>query len=1053
MKKLLQSLFVLLFIAFNAMAQDRTINGTVTSMEDGIPLPGVSVKAVGAQTVAVTNSEGKYSIRISSSVQSLQFSYLGFLTKTVNITSSGVINVGLSGDTQSLSDVVVVAYGTQKKEALTGSVAQLSKADLEDRPLTNVNSALSGMAPGIQSTAGSGQPGSSGAIRIRGIGSINASSAPLYVVDGVPYDGSIANLNMNDVENVSVLKDASSSALYGSRAANGVVIITTSKGKKGKESLNLALSQGFSTRGIPEYDRVDAFQYYPLAWQAYRNSLVYPASGTGQTPAAAGTAASNAIKGLLGYNPFNVADNAIVGADGSINPDAALKYNDFDWTEPLERLGKRTDFNLNYSGGNEKSDYFASFGYLNDKGYVVRSDYSRYTGRVNVNTTPLSWFKTGLNLSANITKSNQASTGASSYNNIFFFARNIGPIYPVYEHNPNGDFILDANGNKVYDLGAVRGAGGSPGRHVIQETLLNSDLFRRNVISARTYGEVRFLKDFTFTPTISVDVTNNDASTYDNKIVGDGAPGGRATKNAATQTSYTFNQILKYAKTFSKNNIEVLAGHENYNFKYDYLTGSRNTQVLDGNTELGNFTTTSNLNSYLNRYTIESYLSQVNYNYDGKYFLNGSFRADGSSKFSTETRWGNFFSVGGAWLITAEKFMENLSAINYLKLRASYGSVGNDRILDADGNETYYNYQSFYNLNNNNAAEPGLLLNSLPTPNLQWETNYSSDIALEFAMFNNRLRGTIEAFDRRSSNLLFNVPLPVSAGVATISRNVGTMYNRGFEIQLGGDIIKKKDFNWDATLNWSLTRNKITQMPPEQPGIISGTKKLEVGHSIYDYYTRIWAGIDPTDGLSLYVRDPKIAVSNPSQTRIINGVDYTTNQSNALLDYTGDTAIPDFYGSFNNNIRYKNFQFSFLVNYSVGGKVYDSAYASLMSYSASSYGSALHVDALNAWKNPGDNTNVPRLDVVASNNNNVTSSRWLIDASYLSLRTATLSYTLPKEWVSKVDMKNARIYVSGENLFLLSKRKGMDPSYAYTGVTSNNYSPTRTVSIGLNVAF
>lgn len=1053
MKKLLQSLFVLLLIAFHAMAQDRTINGTVTSTEDGIPLPGVSVKAVGAQAVAVTNGDGKYSIRISSQVQSLQFSYLGFSTKTVNITTSDIINVGLVNDAQSLSDVVVVAYGTQKKEALTGSVAQLSKADLEDRPLTNVNSALSGMAPGIQSTAGSGQPGSSGSIRIRGIGSINASSTPLYVVDGVPYDGSIANLNMNDVENISVLKDASSSALYGSRAANGVVIITTSKGKKGKESLNLALSQGFSTRGIPEYDRVDAFQYYPLAWQAYKNSLIYPASGTGQTPAAAGTAASNAIKGLLGYNPFNVADNSIVGADGSINPDAALKYNDFDWTKPLERLGKRTDVNLNYSGGNEKSDYFASFGYLNDKGYVLRSDFSRYTGRVNLNANPLKWFKTGLNLSANISKSNQASTGASSYGNIFFFARNIGPIYPVYEHNANGDFVLDANGNKIYDLGATRGAGGSPGRHVIQETLLNADLFRRNVISGRTYGEVRFLKDFTFTPTISVDVSNNDAATYDNKIVGDGAPGGRATKNTFTQTSYTFNQILKYTKSFTKNNIEVLAGHENYNFKYDYLTGSRNTQVLDGNTELGNFTTTSNLNSYLDRYTIESYLSQLNYNYDGKYFLNGSFRADGSSKFSTKTRWGNFFSVGGAWLITAEKFMENLNTINYLKLRASYGSVGNDRILDADGNETYYNYQSFYNLNNNNAAEPGLLLTSLPTPALQWETNYSSDIALEFALFNNRLRGTFEVFDRRSSNLLFRVPLPVSAGIATISRNVGTMYNRGFEIQIGGDIIKKKNFNWDVNLNWSLVRNKIIEMPAEQPGIISGTKKLEVGHSIYDYYTRIWAGVDPADGLSLYIRDPKIAVSNPSQTRVINGVDYTTNQSNALLDYTGDTAIPDFYGSFNNNIRYKNFQFSFLLNYSVGGKVYDSAYASLMSYSASSYGSALHVDALKAWKNPGDNTSVPRLDVVASNNNNVTSSRWLIDASYLSMRTATLSYTLPKEWVSKIDMKNARIYVSGENLFLLSKRKGMDPSYAYTGVTSNNYSPTRTVSIGLNVAF
>jgi TonB-linked SusC/RagA family outer membrane protein len=1046
-------ILVLLWLsAFSpAFAQNRKISGKVTGSDDGLPLSGVSVKATGTKIGTQTDGDGLYSLNIPAGTKSITFTYVGYSDVTLPVNGSNNINVKLQANIRSLTEVVVLPYGTSKKEAVTGSVATINKESLALRPMTNINNALQGAAPGIQVTSGSGQPGASGSVRIRGIGSINASSEPLYVVDGAVYDLSIANLNVNDIDNISILKDASASALYGSRAANGVVIITTIKGKKGHDQLNINVTQGISSRGVPEYDRVNAEQYYPLAWQAYKNSLVYPASGTGITPDAAATKASGAIKGLLGYNPFTVPDNNIVGTDGKLNPDAKLLYNDFDWYAPLKRTGKRTDANLNYSGATDKNDYFFSVGYLNDKGYILKSDYERFTGRLNLNTKPLSWFKTGLNLAGNITKSNQASgIGSTAYNNIFSFARGIGPIYPVYVHDASGAFVYDANGDKTYDLGAARPAGASNGRHVVEETLLNNNLFKRNVLSARAYGEVSFLKDFKFTPSANVDIDNYDASTYDNKIVGDGAPGGRATVSASTTTSYTINQILSYNKTLGKHSISALAGHENYQYQYKFLTGSRNTQVVDGITELGNFTTTSNLNSYTDVYKLESYFSQVNYNYDGKYFFNGGYRTDGSAKFSKQNRWGNFFSIGGGWLASSEDFLTNVSWLNYLKLRASYGSVGNDKLQDSDGNQTYYNYQSLYNLGSNNASEPGLLLNSLPTPDLKWETNYTTDIAIEYSVFNNRLHGVIEAFNRKSDNLLFRVPLPVSSGIATIAKNVGSMYNKGIEVQISGDIVRGKNFKWDATLNWSIIKNRITKMPPGQPTIISGTKQLQVGHSIYDYWLRQWGGVDPSDGSSLYVRDKSIAVGNPAQSRTINGVDYTTNQNNALFDYSG-SAIPKYFGSFNNNFSYKNFTLGFLINYSVGGKVYDSNYQGLMAYSA--YGSALHVDALKSWQKPGDNTNVPRLDVGSSTNNNATSTRFLIDASYLSFRQATLSYALPQSWISKVDVRNARIYVSGENLGLISKRKGLDPSYAYTGVSANGYSPTRLVSLGLNVGF
>lgn len=1056
-----------MFVAITAMAQERTITGTVTSSDDNVPLPGVSVRAIGSQASSTTGSDGKFTLRISPTTKSIQFSFVGYATKSVNLTSANNVNVGLETDARTLQDVVITqAYGTTTKGKNTGSISTVGAADIAQRPVTNLNSALAGAAPGVQVNAGSGQPGSGPTIRIRGFGSISASNDPLYVVDGIQYSGNLSNINVDDIESISLLKDAASSSLYGSSAGNGVILITTKKGRKGKEQLDFRIIQGITSRGIPEYETVDANQYYPLAWQAYRNSLVYPVTGTGVPLATANTTATNGIKALLGNNPFNVANNAIVGTDGLLNPNATLLYpDDLNWRKPLERTGQRSDYSMAYSGATEKSDFYASLGYLNEKGYIIRSDFNRINGRVSINTKPLTWFKTGLNLNANITKSNQADAdGSGSIVNPFNFSRYIGPIYPLYAHNQTtGDFILDANGEKIYDTGNLSSSLGIPnrpsgayaGRHILEETLLNSTKIKRNVLSARTYGEITFLKDFKFTQNLGVDITNYTFGDYQNKIVGDGAPNGRARNTSTTTTTFTIEQLLNYNKTVGKHSFSALLGHNNYDYTYKYLTGARNTQILDGNTELINFATTTDLTSYVNDYRKEAIFTRLNYDFDSKYFLSGSFRRDGSSKWGPGQQWGNFYSASAGWLISEESFLKNVSWVNYLKLRSSYGSLGNDDLLNPDGSRSYNLDRSLYALSNNNAAEPGILFQSLANPNITWETQTQIDAALEFGLFKNRLHGSFEVFSKQSSNLLFNVPLPISTGLGigsstgTFPKNIGKMWNRGIEINLAGDIIKTQDFKWDMNINWSLVRNRITKMPEETPTIIDGTKQLSVGQSRYQYWLRQWAGVDPADGEGYFLINP-LSPGSAADTRVINGQSYTINPNNALYAYSG-SAIPNFFGSVTNTFTYKAFSLSVIMNYQVGGKAYDATYQSLMSYAG--YGGSLHVDALNSWQQVGDASATPRLDVGRSTFNNATSTRFLIDASYLNMRSAVLAYKLPTNLIKKLGLSRVNVYASGENLFLVSKRKGLDPSESFTGVNTNNYTPTRVVSLGLNASF
>lgn len=873
----------------------------------------------------------------------------------------------------------------------------------------------------------------------------------MIILDGAQYDGSIGDINVNDIESVSILKDASSSALYGARAANGVLIITTKKGKvQGSGQINAALTQGFSERGTPEYDRTDAFEYYPAYWQAIKNNLMFSAS-TPQTEAVASQNATNTVKANLVYNPFDVADNAIVGLDGKINPNAKLKYNDFDWYAPMLRTGKRTDLNLSYSGKNEKNDYYVSLNYLGDNGYIIKSDMKRFAARLNVNSQVKPWLKTGFNLSASFSDLNNAkdsSTGnGSSFINPFNFIRGMGPIYPVYARDAAGNKIINtATGDFWYDYGMHPGAinrptGASPGRHVIYETILNDNLSRRNNIGGRGYAEIKFLKDFTFIPSVNLDIRNNMSNEFYNPVVGDGVSySGLPSQSTSNIRSLTLNQLVNYDKQIGRHNIGVTVGHESYDYSYRTFSASKTGIVLSGNTEFSNFVTPRSVDGYRDSEKIESYFSKATYNFDEKYFVEGSLRTDGSSRFHPNNRWGTFYSVGASWTASKEEFIKKQTWIDDLRLKISYGEVGNNNL------SSLYAYQAFYELGWNNGLTPGVMLSTEATPDLQWETSKTLNTGLAFSFFKRKLYGELEYFKRGSGELIFSIPQPLSNPVSSKLANIGSMENRGVELQLGSQILNSKNFKWNLITNWTFLKNEITKMPVETPTIISGTKRREVGKDFYSYWLRQYAGVDPADGAALYIPAEGTA---PANIRTVNGKEYVTSQTYAKFDYSG-TAIPDFQGSISNTFEYKDFSLSFLINYQVGGKFYDSVYQGLMS--VGSYGAALHKDALKAWTTTNTGSQIPRLDVGNNTNINATSSRWLIDASYVSFTNVNLSYKLPKNLLSKIDVSKARVFVAGENLGLISKRKGMDPRESFDGVNGATYLPSRIISFGLNLS-
>lgn len=1028
------------------VAQQMKVTGVVVSEEDGLPVIGASVVVKGTTIGTVTDLDGAFTLDVDKNAQ-LQISYVGMLTQDIAVKSN--MRVLLKADAQELDDVIVVAYGTATKSSFTGSATSLGAKDLDIRPINNAAQALEGTAPGLQIMSSNGQPGESPEIRIRGFGTVNASSEPLYVVDGSIYNGSIADINPSDIESMTVLKDAASTSLYGSSAGNGVILITTKKGKSGKPSISLNISQGFSGRAIKEYDRVNVWDYYPLMWEQKYNQYIT----SGKTPEFAGAQAVTDAFNLVKYNPFKgVPNDQILMPNGQLNPAATtlLYGDDLDWEDAISRTGYRGEYNVSYSTSSENSDSYVSLGYLKDNGYVIKSDFERFSGRANVNIKPTKWLKTGFNVAATRSSSTTANTqdNSAGYNNPFFFSRNIGPVYPIHEHDmTTGEYILDSNGNKVYDYMGTRGAGASSGRHIVAETEFNDRSSTRDAVNARTYADFYLFDGFTATVNASLENSNYKFTSFENKLVGDGQGSGRLSKTQTRMTTVTFNQLLQYNKSFGSHNLEAMLGHESYSYQYEYSYGMRQGQTLDNLLEFDNFNTINTLSSYTDKYRKEGYFARVNYNYADKYYLSMSYRRDGSSRFAKDNRWGNFWSAGLSWRIDQEDFMKDIKWINSLKLRASYGQTGNDAILKESDLNDYYPYYTLYQLGYANGSQAGVLFGKFGNPDLVWEKQVSSDVAVEFGLFD-RLTGSVEYFNKQSDDLLFEVPTPLSNGVTSIWKNIGKVSNSGVEIALDYRILKNDNWTWNVGANATFLKNTIKSLPSES--IIDGTKKLEVGHSIYEFWLKDYVGVDPQTGSVLYTfadNDPNIKWNDETCFER-DGKRLTTDQALAQYHYAG-SAIPKVYGGINTTLRFKAFEFAAVFSYQLGGKMYNSSYAGLMS--VNNFGGAMHTDILNRWQKPGDVTDVPRLDAGQETNFNAQSDRWLMSSDYFNIKSLSLGYNLPKSFLSKFTIQNARLSVSGENIFMFTSKSGMNPLQAFNGISNNAYLPSRTFTFALNI--
>ena len=999
----------------NVSQQDRIITGKITDAEDGSPLYGVSVRVKGSVVGTITNAEGNFSINVKGADKFIVLSYMGYVSKEVPLTALVKYDVALTKDSKQLQEVVI-AFGTTTRSELTNSVTRISAKDIEQRPISNLNSAIVGASPGVQTTAGSGQPGEGPEIRIRGFGSVTGDNAPLYVLDGAPYEGVISNINAEDIDNISILKDASATSLYGARAANGVVLITTKRGSNtGKTNITAKFTQAFSQRGLPNYETLDAYQYFPVVWEALRNG----SSGTA-------AAATQDLKGYVGWNPFNVADDEIVLENGLMNPNAKLLYpDDVRFRQELQRLGMRSDMSVSLSGGSAKTDHYVSLNYLDENGYVIGSDFKRFSGRLRLNSTPVDWLKFGLNVFGTYTKSEQANQSSGINENPFYIDLILAPIYPVYKHDPvTGAYLLDNRGNKIFDQGDYRPL--FTGRNVVYETLYNINEITRNSLNGVANVEAKFLKDFKFTSSLSVTLGNYRNNVYDNSVMGDAVGVGRTTRTNSLTTYLNFNQLLYWTKTINKHKISALLGHESYLNYYDYLSGSRRSEGISGLSVLDNMTTTTALSSYDRDYKTEGYFSKLDYSYRSKYLFSASYRRDGSSRFSPKSRWGDFWSVSAAYNIDREPFFK-VKWIDVLKLRASYGEVGNDRT------GSYFTYQRLFTLGYNNGTEPGAILTQGGNQNLVWESNQNADVALEFSALKNRIGGTVEVFQRQSSNLLFAVTLPLTSGLLTYNDNFGSMRNRGIEVQLNGVPIKTKSFRWNVDVNWSTIENKILSLPQSYEGRISGTKKYETGKSLYEFWLRDWDSINPETGANQYKKEDGT----------LSGT-----LADAAYYYAG-SAIPDFFGSVNNTFTYKNWSLQAMFIYLVGGYTFDNDYRSLLFRGGTTTnGRALHVDMLKRWQNPGDITTIPRLSTTGSISD---TDQWLTKSDYLNFRTVAVTYNFPKKTLARLKLTGLKAYVNGENLFITSARKGMDPTQTYTGDAEYTYAPSRIVSFGLNI--
>ena len=1069
-----------------SLAQSKQISGTVTG-PDGKPVAGATVMVDGSHVGTTSNGDGSFTITAPGN-GSLVVSFIGYETQKVAIGGKTRINISLKEDTQAIDDVIVVAFGTAKKDAFTGAAKVIKSDDLIKTQSSNVGDALVGKIAGVQFSSASGRPGSGQKIYVRGYGSMNAKNDPLWVVDGVPYEGDINNINAADIESISVLKDAASNALYGSRGANGVIMVTTKRAKAGEATVTFDGKWGINTRALQTYDIVeDAGEYYEMHYKSLYN---YYTLDQKYTPLAANIAANKLLTsndpGGLGYNVFTVPDGQnLIGDNGRLNPRAKqgrlvtdAKGQQFylqpdNWLDEIYKSSSfRQEYNVSVSGATDRANFFASLGYLDNTGIVDGSSNERYTARLRADYQAKKWLKVGGNMSYthfvwnNGNKTNDDGDGQGEGNadggNAFATAIRMAPIYPVYMRDGNGNIMIDEYGFKMYDTGdgrnggALRTNGGKS--NDLQDIQLNKYINEGNAFMANGFADFSLYKGLKLTLNGSVSLDETRGTEVSNPYYGQFAEsGGAVFKSHSREIAYNMQQLLTYTNTFADvHNLDLLFGHEMYNRKSYGLYGSKTMMFSPDNTELsGAVVDSSRSGSSVLEYNNEGYFFRGQYDYDNRIYFSGSYRRDASSRFHPDHRWGNFWSLGAAWIINRESWF-NASWVNMLKVKASYGSQGNDNL--GSKAESYYRYTDYREILSSGDGVTSVLYQK-GNPDITWETNANLNVGVEFGLWDNRLSGSIDVFNRKTTDMLFELATPIESGYTTIFTNIGDMVNRGLEIELNADLIRTKNLVWDFSLNMTHYKNKVTHLPEQfknnttadgkHVGRWQSTKFLTEGESVFSFYVPTYAGVDPETGKSLWYTYKTDDAGNKER---IKTSDYSV-ASQEGREMHGD-ALPDVYGGFGTSLRFYGVDFSIGFTYQLGGQVLDQGYMFYMNSPAgTSTGNNYHHDLLNSWTPENSGSNIPRFAYNDSNQAAV-SDRFLTSASYLNIQNITLGYTLPKRITRKFLVENLRIYFACDNVWYWSKRQGLDPRQAINGITNPYYyAPIRTFSGGVTVTF
>ncbi len=1023
MRRLLLGSLLIMVMIIPVFSQSITIKGTVTDLETGEALPGVNIVIEGTFIGSITDINGNYYLDVTNEEATLVYSFIGMNTVKEKINGRSIIDVALGSDAEILGDVMVVAYGTTTKEAFTGAAEVVGEDVLKERPVSSFEKALQGTTAGLQVSSSSGQPGSASTVRIRGIGSLSSSSSPLYVIDGVPMSGSITDINPSDIANLTVLKDAAAASLYGSRAANGVIIITTKSGSEGVTKITFDAQYGVSNRISDGYQLMNSTQFYEHSWLGLYNQQI----NDGQTIEDAKAYAHKEVKNIVGFNPFS-SDNPLDENGKLANGVKALT--DTDWRDAVYKTGAIQNYNLSVSGGNDDTKVYFSLGYLGDSGTTLSSNFKRYSGKVNVSHKVNSFLTAGINnhLSYSTTEAPPSGSGGS---NPVRSAEIINAASPIY----NADESYNWENKAVYDFNPVG----------LSELDKYSYITKRALINA--YLNFAITPTLNFRTTGAIDYSDNDGVNHYNPYHGNGAGvNGRTSESRSDNMAWNITNLLTWNKARDNSSFEAMLGQEAHGEKYSVLSAGATDFAIPGHHELVWGGQPEMPSSYSSEWRMVSYFGQAKYNYGGRYYLSASLRGDGCSRFGEDYKYGLFYSVGGSWRITEEEWMPELFWLNNLKIRASYGTSGNSNL----GN---YASLGLYGSGANYGGYPGLTPVQLENNEIKWEKIQSLNIGLETRLFN-RLGASVEYYTRYSDGLLYGKPLSAGLGFPTIMTNLGAMENRGVELSLNWDVLTNRDLSWVLGFNMSTNINEIKSLATEQ--VISGTKIWEVGGDVYQFYMRDWAGVDPSNGNPMWFTnvasddasnntEPNSAFIDPNGS----GKMVTSNYMDAERIRKG-SALPDLFGGLSNNFNYRNFDLSFYFYYSIGGQIYNFDYAANM-HDGNSPAYNLSVDALDAWTPSNKYTNVPRYNTNNENQSEQMSSRYLEDGSFLRLKNVSFGYYLPESICQRVHVNQLKVFVSAENLWTLTKYKGFDPEGAMNGTTSNTIPGVKTISFGVKM--